>query len=95
MDGESQIYQMTCPRSGPLLRSAVPLWESQVHTPLVGGGITKKAPTLGRRIIKRLFFLGADAVQRQDFWLEGRILLGFGFQPKGGAWKFWEVGGGR
>lgn len=56
-DGELGPRGRDLPKLRPLPQGAVPLWES-VLTPLVGGGITKKAPTLGRRIIKGCFSLG-------------------------------------
>lgn len=54
----------------------------------------KKPPALGSRIIKRLFFSELMQSSARAFRLERGMRLEFGFQPEGGSWKLWEVGGG-
>lgn len=54
----------------------------------------KKPPALGSGIIKRLFFSELMQSSARAFRLERGMRLEFGFQPEGGSWKLWEVGGG-
>ena len=90
----TQTREGTCSKVRALLICIVPLWELQDHTPLASGGITKRLPTLGSGIIKRLFFSELMQSSVRAFRLERGMRLEFGFQPEGGSWKLWEVGGG-
>lgn len=57
--------------------------------------LQKRLPLWAEELLKGCFSSGLMQSSARTLRLEGRMRLEFGFQPKGGAWKFWEVGGGR
>lgn len=62
--------QGTCPRSGPLLICAAPLWELQDHISLAGGEITNRYPLWAEELSKGCFSsVGMQSRARARFWI--------------------------
>lgn len=87
----TQTREGTCPKVRALLTCIVGITRSYTTC---GRRNYKKPPALGSGIIKRLFFLELMQSSARAFRLERGMRLEFGFQPEGGSWKLWEVGGG-